>query len=558
MYLKNFKTFFKERIHLKQWEIAKYFIIASIIFSPALISFFTHLENEYYRRVDNLLSFFAFSFTAFTILMIFRIRLIWTIPFVLFSIICSAYHIAIGKPIGFQTMAAMYETNPDEMLGFLSSPYSIPLFLGGLITLSLIIWYILRAKPLWKLKEETSIRRGYLLILPVIALFFFLIEGKTILFTFPIDVFYLNYNYIEESHTKTVYLNTPYTFTGNRELKKKSNELFVLVIGEAARRSALHAYGAKLDTTPQLDIFIKKHPDNVILYSNAISGSAYTRGSVPTLLSTFDLKNIKRLFERPSLSKMFRGAGFNTAYITTRPRYLLPNIVSTFQDDAENIYYLTTLKKKSYDEADIPVFKKFIQKNEKSEKFVIIHLMGSHIQYIRQYPKKESYFKNGDVMIDSYNDTIRYSDKIILSAVNIIMQKSYPAFLLYASDHGENLNDYGDGNFGHGTKEFTRFEFEIPFILFFNDAFLKKYPERIAQIKRSRNLPINQDNISHTLLGLAGIEDHKFYNPKEDLSSEKFKTHKRSIIDENMNIYNYDALHLEDRVLKSEIKEKKE
>jgi heptose-I-phosphate ethanolaminephosphotransferase len=451
-------------------------------------------------------------------------------------------------------MAAMYETNPEEMLGFLSSPYSIPLFLGGAIVLGLIVWYILRSKPLWKLKNETSIRRGYLFILPVIALIFFLIEGKTILFTFPVDVFYLNYNYIEESHAKTIYLKTPYRFKANKEDKQRG-ELFVLIIGEAARRSALHAYGAELETTPRLDAFIKEHPENVVLFTNAVSGSAYTRGSVPTLLSTFNLKDIEHLFERPSITKMFRGAGFKTTYITTRPRYLFSNIVSTFQDDAEILHYLTTPKKKSYDESDIPIFKNFINQHDKEDKFVIIHLMGSHMQYIRQYPESESYFKNGDVMIDSYNDTIRYSDKVIMGAVDVIMHKKYPAFLLYASDHGENLNDYGDGNFGHGTKEFTRFEFEIPFILFFNNAFLEKYPALVASIRKVRNLPINQDNISHTLLGLAGIKDKSYYCPDEDLSSEKFKTHKRSIIDENMNIYNYDALHLEERVLKSEFKE---
>ena len=176
MSIRSISCFLKERIHLKQWEIAKYYVVSTIIFSPALISFFKHLENDYYRRVDNLLSFLAFSFLVFSIMMFFRFRLIWTIPFVLFSIICDAYHLAIGKPIGFQTMAAMYETNPDEMLGFMSSPYSIPLFLGGLIALSLIVWYILHSKPLWKLRNDTSIRRGYLFILPALALIFFIIE----------------------------------------------------------------------------------------------------------------------------------------------------------------------------------------------------------------------------------------------------------------------------------------------------------------------------------------------------------------------------------------------
>ncbi len=557
MNLRAIALFFKKRIYLKQWVIAKYFIISSIMFSPALISFFIHLENDYYRRVDNLLSFLAFAFLAFAVLIFFRFKLIWTLPFVLFAIICDAYHLAMGKPIGFQTMAAMYETNPGEMLGFMSSPYCIPLFLGGLVALSVIVWYILHPKPLWRLRNETSIRRGYLFTLPMLALLFFLIEGKTILFTYPVDVFYLNFSYIEESNARTVYLETPYAFSPEKssEIDSDANKLFILIIGEAARRNALHAYGAKKDTTPILDKFIQNHPNNIIMFSNAISASAYTRGSVPTLLSTFDLKDIKRLYDRPSLSKMFQGAGFRTAYITTRPEYIFPNIVSTFQDDAEAVHYLSTLTEKAYDGEGIPVMNKFIQEHEGSQKFVIIHLMGSHVQYIRQYPKKEKYFSTGDIIIDSYNDTIRYSDKTIMKAVDTIMKHPSPAFVLYASDHGENLDDYGDGNFGHGTREFTCFEFEIPFILFFNDTFIKMHPKYIQNLKKVKDLPISQDTISHTLLGIADLKDTKYYRAEQNLFSDKFHTQSRFIIDENMNIYDYDSLNLEDRLLKSEVTE---
>jgi heptose-I-phosphate ethanolaminephosphotransferase len=134
------------------------------------------------------------------------------------------------------------------------------------------------------------------------------------------------------------------------------------------------------------------------------------------------------------------------------------------------------------------------------------------------------------------------------------MEINEPAFVLYASDHGENLNDYGDGNFGHGTRGFTRFEFEIPFIIFFNDPFIRTFPEQVKLLRQKKDVPVNQDSISHTLLGLAGIRDKNYYRPDHDLSSDKFKTHKRLIIDENMNIYEYDALHLERRPLKSDRK----
>ena len=47
--------------------------------------------------------------------------------------------------------------------------------------------------------------------------------------------------------------------------------------------------------------------------------------------------------------------------------------------------------------------------------------------------------------------------------------------------------------------------------------------DKMNQIKK---IPISQDNISHTFLGLAGIADHTCYRAEEDLSSPEFKPQK--------------------------------
>lgn len=540
--MKKISLFFKATVHYKQWEIAKYLLISLAMFSPALISFFYHVENEYYVGMDHLLSFLAFSFASFSLMIIFRIKRVWTIPFILFAVFCDAYHLAMGKAIGFQTMAAMYETNLTEMIGFLSSPYSIPLLLGGALCAAGLIWYIVYNKPIYKLKKDTHIRRHFLLFLMVLSLALFICEGKTIAYTYPLDIFYTNYCYIDESLDEKDYLKNQYEFDfrHNESLKDRGGEVYVLVIGEAARRSSMHAYGSPMQTTPCLDEFIRNNPNNIVLFQDAVSGSAYTRGSVPTILSTYNINDINKLFKRPSLSKMLRGAEFKTLYVTARPRYLRPNVVSIFQDDAEEVHYLTTLKNKVYDADTVPVIKDFMKKYPEDKKLIIVHLRGSHIEYSMQYPEEERYFNSGDEIIDSYNDTIRYSDEVIHQVVDIVMEQKQPGFLLYLSDHGENLNDYGDGNYGHGTRNFTRFEFEIPFIAYFNDAFLETFPEAKVRISSLAAVPISQDNVSHTFLGLAGVTDPEFYRSNQDLSSQDFSPQKRYIIDENMNIYNYD------------------
>lgn len=522
------------------------------MFSPALISSLHYRNSLYYSRIDSLFSFFAFAFTTFSLLIIFKIPRNYTIPLVLFGITCVAYHIFMGKAIGFQTMAAMYETNFAEMIGFISSPLSIPLILGGGVGAGVVIWYIVRPKQLWKLTKETYIQQKYLFVLMIVAFALFFTEGTTILYTYPINVFYTNYRYFDESRSEKEYLKKSYTFNRsyNSDFKSHSGELFILIIGEAARRDALTSYGAKEDTTPCLNQDLKEKPNNILLFKEVISTSAYTRGSVPTMLSTYDINDIEKLLSRPSLSKIMRGAGFKTLYVTTRPRYILPNIVSICQDDAEEVHYLSTLKDKKYDGDVLPIVNEFIEKHKDENKFIVVHLMGSHIKYAMQYPESENYFSNGDEMWDTYNNSIRYSDYVIHQIANSIMEYKKPAFAIYASDHGENLNDYGDGNYGHGTRDFTRFEFEIPFIAYVNDPFLDRYNKKFNNLKQLLNIQISQDNISHTFLGLSGVWDEELYLEEKDLSSNKFKAQTRYVIDENMNLYNYDLLNLEKRMKK--------
>lgn len=533
--IKKIEHFLAEEVEFKRWELVKYYTASVFMFIPCLVTFFS------YFRANSLYCFIALSSLVFSILIAFKINRWFTVPLVLISIGSAAYHMVIGKPIGYQTLAAMYETNVSESVGFLASPMAIPLILGGLAASGGFIWLVVTQKPLPKLKKGTSIRRKYLLVLIIVSIMLFLIPRRNLIYEFPVNLCHNNLKYIDEKQNGKQYLATEYIFKANSNFVNDNGEIFVLVIGEAGRRASLSAYGYKEKTSPFLDKFKDEKPDNVILFSDAISTSPYTRASVLPILSPLNIEEIDRVLTKPSLSKIFKGAGCETLYVTTRPEYPRRNTVSIFQDDAENVYYLGSLTDKKYDKATLPVIKEFIKKTGK-KKLIILHLMGSHIQYTFQYPPEFKYFNTGDPLIDSYNDTIRYSDYIIQQVVDIAMAYEKPGMVLYASDHGENLNDYGDDNFGHGTRELTHFELEIPFIVYFNDSFLEKYGPEAKKIRSVKTKRISQDNISHTFLGLSGIKDTDFYRASQDLSSKSFKGKTRYVSDENMNFYDYDKL----------------
>jgi lipid A ethanolaminephosphotransferase len=167
--------------------------------------------------------------------------------------------------------------------------------------------------------------------------------------------------------------------------------------------------------------------------------------------------------------------------------------------------------------------------------------MGSHVKYADQYPPSFRHFTDGGIMLDSYDDSLRYSDHVLGQAAGLILASREPACLLYVSDHGENLNDLGDGNYGHGTRALTKLELDVPFVFFLNDAFLAAHPAAAGRLAGRKDQPVSHDNICHTLMGIAGLRDPAVYRPELDLSSPDFKAGIRYITDENMNLYDFAA-----------------
>jgi glucan phosphoethanolaminetransferase (alkaline phosphatase superfamily) len=541
--------YFNRQIPYKRWELVKYALVTMCILLPCVGRFF------HYFTVPCLLTFIAFFCLCFGLLVIWRIPRKWMIPFVVVGVGGVAYQAGIGKPLGYQTLTAMYETNYREALGFLSSPYSVPLLLGGAAVLIALLWIIVGEKPLPYLDTATFVRRKYLLPLLILSAILFSITRWQIFETYPLCLFYENFMYIDENITISDYRSAKYECPKEYLRNDDSDETYVLIIGEATRRSSCSAYGYERKTTPHLDALLKNSPSNVVLFSDAISTAAFTKASVMSIYSPFThAEELSYVHSKPGLSKIFKGAGFSTLYVTPRPRYSIRNMLSTFLDDAAKAAYLTTLTKKRYDEDAIPVITDFIDKTP-GKKFIIWHLLGSHIEYAAQYPKSFKFFDSGRLMIDTYDDSIRYGDDVQHQLIRHLLQRKHPAVALFAPDHGENLNDSGDNNYGHGTKALTPYELKLPFVVYMNDSFTAKHPQSVNNLREKKDSPINHDNIAHTFMGFAGISDPYVYKSPWDLTSTEFAVNIRWVTDENMRLNDYATM---DFSRKNKIREFKE
>lgn len=103
-----------------------------------------------------------------------------------------------------------------------------------------------------------------------------------------------------------------------------------------------------------------------------------------------------------------------------------------------------------------------------------------------------------------YDQAITYIDRNVAYAIEKIKLRRKPAALIYFSDHGDAVF----AKRGHESSNFINEMSTIPMILYFNDAYRKKYPEiystyrKAAQSNRARLL----DQISPTILEILRID----------------------------------------------------
>jgi lipid A ethanolaminephosphotransferase len=329
------------------------------------------------------------------------------------------------------------------------------------------------------------------------------------------------------------YRNLEHEFIGDLSLDKGVTA--ILVIGEAARQDMLGIHGSELDTTPHLDRFAREKPDHLLLFNDAVAASSYTRVSVPSMLSVSSTRYHSEISKHPGILKILKSADRDTVLISNQLESgFYDSFITAFMEDATRRTYLMD-SGHHYDEALIPLLVNELANPGETSRLIILHLAGSHYDYEAKYPPSEAFFQP-NTFENHYLNSLRYTDLVLQGIFDTIMALDHPVFMLYSSDHGEYVNDYGDGFYDHGNRYIlTRFEIDIPFLLAFNEPFLRDHSSEVSEISKRTDLGVSHDNISHTVLGLMGIYDST-YQPEFDLSSTGFVENPRFIVERNNKI----------------------
>lgn len=293
-------------------------------------------------------------------------------------------------------------------------------------------------------------------------------------------------------------------------------QIYVLVIGETLRPDRLQLNGYNRATTPRLS-----GTKNVISYTNMVSPWAWTRMSVPVILSRKSATDQRYFPTETSVVAAFKEAGFSTAWLSTQsPLGVHDSSIALHASEADQVQYLNPVgykKEGFYDDILLPAFDRVLQQNEQKQ-LIVLHTLGSHFSYADRYPQAFDLFtpsgkgqsismhdQNSKVLLNNaYDNSVAYTDFILFNLIKQLEQSQSISGLFYVSDHGENIFDGQCNKSGHGHN--TERDYRVASILWTSELYNLLYPQKKSLAEQRREQPLVTTNVFHSFLDLAGIE----------------------------------------------------
>lgn len=298
-----------------------------------------------------------------------------------------------------------------------------------------------------------------------------------------------------------------------------------VVIGETHIRHRSALYGYPLPNEPWLTA--QRDAGRLALFTNAVSPATHTEEAVAHALA------LKMPDQPPSFAPaVFRAAGYNTMLCEHQDETQL--LLSSARRDV----WSTLVARSCLTDNDQPLA-------PTSRALILYHLVGQHFLYTERYPPSYQRFEASDIdpagrpwittgkrqrEAEFANATL-YNDHVIAAIAASL--DSLDAALVYFSDHGEEVYDYRDHYGRNGPEagheaDFLRCQAEVPLMIWWTARFARRHPDLVERMRRATDRPAYTGVLSHTLLGLAGI-DGWGYDPTLDLLSDTYQCPRRLV-----------------------------
>jgi heptose-I-phosphate ethanolaminephosphotransferase len=197
----------------------------------------------------------------------------------------------------------------------------------------------------------------------------------------------------------------------------------VLVLGESTNRQRMSLYGYPRATTPRLDAM----RDQLAVFDNVVTPRPYTIEALQQVLTFADEQNPDAYLTTPSIVNLMKQAGYKTFWITNQQTMTERNtMLTTFSEQADEQVYLNNNREQNtrqYDGDVLAPFSKALA-DPAPRKFIVVHLLGTHMSYKYRFPEEYDHFKDRQgapewvtddqlPTYNSYDNAVLYNDFVV-------------------------------------------------------------------------------------------------------------------------------------------------
>jgi lipid A ethanolaminephosphotransferase len=303
----------------------------------------------------------------------------------------------------------------------------------------------------------------------------------------------------------------PETLLPDAHVTDPAPVVVVLVIGESARAANFSLYGYPRPTNPLLA------RDQVVALEHTQSCATYTTEALRCMLSHQGshaspherFEPLPGYVQRQGVDVLWRSNNFGEPPMKVASLERAPEIAARcIGEECARV---------GSDEVLLQGLQERLHSPGANKRLVVLHQTGSHGPlYSAKYPARFEVFRpvcrtvdlrkcSQAELVNAYDNTIVFTDYLLDRVITMLKSLGdTEAVLVYVSDHGESLGEYG--LYLHGTPYLMapNVQKEVPLVVWTSDAFRQRRHLVGRQIGGSGRH--SQDLVFHSILGALGLE----------------------------------------------------
>jgi len=237
-------------------------------------------------------------------------------------------------------------------------------------------------------------------------------------------------------------------------------DTYLVVVGESARRDALHSYGFEIANTP----FLSSVPK--IQFNNYISVGGHTVVSLSNQL-VLNYRNNGNVGN--NVLSLANSAGFETYWLSNQYEVgVQDSIVAGIGKKSTHYHFLHKANAKNVVQDDtllLPHIEQALNNKGEAKKVIFVHLYGSHMSFCGRTKEQYDVF-HVNKKLSCYVQSIKQTDSLLQAIHQLLEQHRKENHrqwaMVYFSDHGLASNK-AEQTILHGDRHKTNYE--VPFVV---------------------------------------------------------------------------------------------